>query len=126
MTNLFGPINLTTTGTGANARSFTGFGFDPSDLEFSVAAKNGASALVVISDGAVDSAGSQFCNYAYYDGTNRTRNSYTDRCIYVLEHNGSTWVDLLKASFHSYITDGFKLNVITASNDYQVFVKARS
>lgn len=124
--NSFGPITLTTTGSGANARSFTGFGFDPSELEFEVGAKNNSSAHVNFSIGAVDSSDAQFCNSGYASTTITSRQSYTDRCIQVWEYTGGNWVEVLQANFHSYITDGFKLNVTIANPSYQVFVKART
>lgn len=124
MANNFGALTLSGTGTGANARSFTGFGFDPNELEFTVGAKNGNSSLLNWCQGDVDSGGSQSCNTFFVNPN--TRRSYSDKVIEVWEHVGSTWTVVLEASFHSFITDGFKLNVVTANSDYQVFVRARN
>lgn len=127
MANNFGGITLSTTGTGASAISFTGFGFNPNDLVFEVGAKNGASAVLTSSLGAVDSAGTGYVLTEYDDHAgNYTYNTSTSYCIWLRRHNGSTWIDELRASFHSFITDGFKLNVDVANSNYSVYVQARS
>lgn len=126
MANNFGTLTLSTTGSGASARSFTGFGFDPNDLEFEVGAKNGNSSNMIYCTGSVDFEGTQSAQSGFVNSSAISRQSYSDRCIQVWEHDGANWNEVLKATFHSYITDGFKLNVLIASSDYQVFVRARN
>lgn len=123
--NSFGPLTLSVTGSGASARSFTGFGIDPNDLEFIVGAKSGNSANITKCDGAVDSAGTQFAVSSFVNASTRSNQTYSDRCIQVWEHDGTNWNEVLQANFHSFITGGFKLNVTIANSNYQVFVKAR-
>lgn len=124
MSNFLGTFTVTSTGL----KSITGIGFNPNDLEFTVRAKSGAAAQLNIITGSVDSAGNQSMVLNYYGATSYTSNSNSTNVIWVREHSGGTWVDVLIASFDSYITDGFKLNVSTynGGSAYQIAVKART
>lgn len=123
MSNFLGTFTVTSTGL----KSITGFGFNPNDLDFTVRAKSGAASQLNVIVGSVDSAGNQGMVLNYYGPTSYTSNSASDKVIWIREHSGGTWVDVLVASFDSYITDGFKLNVTSYSggSNYIIGVKAR-
>lgn len=118
-------ISFTVASTGI--KTITGMGFNPNDLEFFAAAKNGAASQLSVVSGQVDSAGNQFSKSDYYGPTSYTSNSSASECFHIREHTGGTWVDVLVFSFDSYITDGFKINVTTynGGSAYQVRGKAR-
>lgn len=101
----------------------------PDDLEFWVGPKDGANATCTFSSGIVDSSGAQRTITIFNDGTNRTENAYNDRCIYVWEHTGGTWVEALKVVFKSFVASGgsygFKFDVITPNSHYPVRLMSR-
>lgn len=119
-------IAFTITSTGL--KTITGVGFNPNDLEFYAAAKNGDASQLSVDMGQVDSAGNQFCKLDYYGATSYASTSHTDKCLRVREHSGGAWTDVLVLTFDSYITDGFKVNVATynGGSAYQVRGKARA
>lgn len=125
MSNFAGQFTITGTGN----ISISSLGINPNDLRFEVGAKNNSSSVNTRSEGEVDEGLYQFVhgefddhagNYAYWDNN-------TD-CIWVRRHNGSGWVDVLRASVTSYQTGGFVLNVSafeSGGNNWPVKLKAR-
>lgn len=122
MANKTGSITLSTTG---NNKQFTGLGFQPTKLKFTVGPVNGASSINLQSTGAVDSAGNQWVvNQSDDHNGHYTYNQSTSDCIYLRTWNGSTWVNELKANFSGYLSDGFELDVTAANSNYSVFFEA--
>jgi len=111
----------------SGSTDLSGVGFNPNDLEFFAAAKNGSAAQLSVVQGQVDSAGNQFAKQDYYGPTNYNQSSTNTRAFKVLEHNGSTWVTVLEFTFTTYLTDGFRINVNTynSGSAYQVRGKSR-
>lgn len=126
MSNTTGQFTITGTGT----LNISSLGFNPNDLEFIVGPKNNASSVNTKCIGTVDSAGNQAVVYDYDDRAGGTGpfayNRSTSQCIWIVYHNGTTWVNALKASFNGYITGGFSLTVTAADTNYPVQVKART
>lgn len=122
MANKVGSFTISTTGT----LNISSLGFDPNEVEFWVGAKNGSSAVLTSSNGAVDSAGSQNVIYEYDDHAgNYSYNTDQSNCIWLIKHSGG-WSNELKASFNGWITGGFSLSVAAANSSYQVFYRART
>lgn len=122
MSNFDSSITLGTAGT---ARNFTGFGFTPTHLTFRVCAKGATSASsAVFCYGTVDVTGYMTCTTTYGDSTGHQSKNYTDRCVSVWERVSGTLTEVLNANFHSFTSDGFKLNVTTQNANYDVFVEA--
>lgn len=121
MSNATGSITLNVAGTG---RTFSGLSFQPTKLKFTVGANSGSSATQTFCTGAVDSGGTQWVITEYDDHAgNYTYNTDQSNCVWLRKHT-SGWVDELKASFNSFTSDGFKLNVTTANANYSVFFEA--
>lgn len=112
-----------TLGTAGLARTFTGLGFDPTWVRFRVGAKNGGSANHTSSEGATDGTTQWVC-YEFDDyASHHSDNASDTECIKVLNYS-SGWVDDLKASFNSFITDGFSLDVAVANSNFPVYFEA--
>lgn len=123
MSNFAGTATLSSTGSPV---TLSGFGFQPNEAEFHVGAKTGTSGAIQVMRGYVDSAGNEGVLDDTFDGTNRQSRTFTNKCISVWEWNGSTYIEVLAADFHSYHSDGIKLNVTTANSNYQVHIIARN
>ena len=121
MANIDGPITCSVQGT---ARTFTGFGFTPTHLDFEVVVKSNSGAIQQRCIGSVDSGGYMQYHYSFDDGTTIDSSAGTDRCIFMKEKVSGVLTEVLRATFHSFTSDGFKLNVTTASGSYPVHVKA--
>ncbi len=121
MSNRVATFTPTATGT----LTISSLGFDPNDLTFEVGAKNGSSSNLTYSIGHVDENGNEGCISGYFDGGQATFNNYSDRCIQIWYHNGSTWVQALNCSFNGFVTGGFSLTVNNYDTNYQVRVTAR-
>lgn len=122
MSNKTGQITLTSAG---NNKSFTGLGFQPTSLRFTTGPHSGSNSVFSLSIGAVDSAGNQWAVTHYNDFVGQhASNQSTSDCIYLRRHNGTTWVDELKANFSGFTADGFELDVSQQNSNYTVFFEA--
>lgn len=125
MSKVSGSFTLASTGTGIG---ITGLGINPTKLRFRIGARNDSSSNVQVYDGSVDSSGYSGCTSSFDDGTNRESKVFdaNTRCIYVREFSGGAWVTRIDASFNSYVTGGFKLNVAAADPNFSVWVDAEN
>lgn len=121
MSNLDGGITLGTTGA---ARTFTGFGFTPTHLTFRVGAKSASSSVDQFCYGTVDSTGYMTYTSQFSDTTGAQSKAGTNKCIVHYERVAGVITKVLEADFHSFTSDGFKLNVTTANSSYDVYVEA--
>ena len=119
--NIVGGIAVATTGS---ALSFSGFGFRPTSLKFTVGAKSGSAAVNQLSLGWVDSTSYQGASSNYSDSTGHESKFFNTKCLYVRERVAGTMTTVIEATFHSFTNDGFKLNVTTANSNYDVWVEA--
>lgn len=127
MTKVVGSFALGSTGNGI---SITGLGINPNKLRLIAGPKNGDSSTDDLSIGSVDASGNQFVvlrhddhagHYAFSAAPSSTLT--TPYCIWVRDYT-NTWVNVLRAKFNSFITDGFKLDVDYADSSYPIYLEA--
>lgn len=117
-----GFISTTTLGTTGN-RSVTGVGFKPKMVKFNVLKSSGTGAIWT-GYGTMDEAGTQWTQSgARYGGGGANEQSYFSKSNCISSLNFSPTPELL-AAFTSMDTDGFTINVSTASSTYEVAYEA--
>ncbi len=123
MSNFFGGFTIVNTGV----QTYSGVGFQGTEIEFFCGSKNGSSTSVdqqLI--GSVDSTSYNQAKTWFRDSTGFKYIEYTDRCISVWERVSGTLTEVIRASFHSWTADGFKLNVTTANANYTIEARIRN
>lgn len=112
---------VTLSGTGS--QSYTGIGFQPSFIIFTVGQKTGSDNNAHFSQGRADGT-RQSVTSIYWDATGgKTVNtSSNSKCVSHYERVGGTITEVLNASLTSFDADGYTLNQTTGSANYQVNV----
>lgn len=111
---------LSTAGTGVVVSTP---GFQGSLAEIKVSGLFGAAdSTVRFSLGFADGT-RQNCDSLFSDGTLYDSRKVTNKIVSLWDNVGGTLTEVLSASFHSFTATQLKLNVTTASANYQVSVK---
>ena len=124
MKTSFGAFSLFSVGTNIDV---TGFGIDPTTVEFFAGPRNGSSAFTQDYKGFVDETGYQGASSLFDDGTHVENLDFysNDRCIYIREFVGGVWVTRVHAVFGSFITDGIRFSsVIAADSNFPIWANA--
>lgn len=119
----YGSITLGTTGTGVAFN--LGFASAPTRIRFTVGAKGGSSTVNQGAHGACDGT-NQFVLTWFSDGTSSQSTTSASKCVSIYERVSGVLTEVVAASFNSFTANGVKLNVTTASSNYQVFVEAEN
>ena len=126
MANVSDSITVLSTGS---AIGFTmPSSFTPTELEFRVFSKNGSSTSTQWMNSKVDSGGYATLGAIAKDNSTTTpkNTTSTTKCISVWEYVSGTWTEVVAATFHSFTSTGFKLNVSAVNSNYTIFYTART
>lgn len=100
-------------------KAITGVGFQPKLVRFSTIF--GDSTVMNAAWGAMDENGNQFAVLTYTTSSTSGRRSFTDGCIGYLSSGSTT---SMKSAYVSMDSDGFTLNVVTASSAFDIAYEA--
>lgn len=121
MSNFSGSFTIASTGSPV---TFSGIGFQPTRLKFTVGGKSNSATVIQRCDGWVDETGYYGTHSHYGDSTGFESKHFNTKVLYHRERIAGTLTTVLDATFHSFTADGFKLNVTTANSNYPVWVEA--
>jgi len=123
-------VGFTITSSG-NGQSYTGVGFQSNDIDFEVGPKGGSGSVIQDCSGGVDENLNQYVidnNGNTVSTTSMKAEKLNNRCILVWEKISGTWTKIIEASFVSFDSDGFTIDVQTAhanAVNYQIIGKFR-
>lgn len=123
MSNFFGALTIAGTGT----QTFSGVGFQGTEIEFIVGASGGASTTEMpLCVGSVDSSGFVTAQTWNNDGGNIKLTRSTSKCVSLWRRVSGVWTEVINATFHSWTSDGFKLSVTSFDNTVPVEARIRN
>lgn len=116
---------VTSTGTGASAVTFN-IGFQPNSLTFRIFSKSGSTTSTQLCIGGVDDTGYQIYDSQAKDNALTAPKNVggTNKVWSVYENVSGVWTEVMSANFHSFVANGFKLNIPTTSSNYEVQIIA--
>lgn len=109
--------------TSNGVKSITGVGFKPKYVEFEIMPTSSTSGAAFISSGSMDEGGNQGWTAYAISGSNQSRNSATTGAFAMLTSATSAAVSL-GFTYQSMNADGFSINVVASTAQFDVQYKA--
>lgn len=98
-------------------------GFQPLAAHITVGQKTStAQTMAHLSKGITDGT-NQICDTFFADGTRAKTERFSDRLVSHIEHNGTNYVEKVRADFDSFTATELKYNVVTPDVNYQFLIE---
>lgn len=106
--------------TGVKTRTI---GFQPVSARITLGQKTSTAQTMAHKSVGVTDGTNQVCDTFFADGTRAKTERFSDRLVSHIEHDGTNYVEKVRANFDSFTPTELKYNVITADVGYQFLIE---